>query len=152
MLINLWTDVHGVYNYFERDNLIYWTLLAEPTCATAFGYFPVSDNSSSSKRTVQTQCNMFLWNYLNGKVEDSGKSEPILTPLPPQKKTIWTQCSFVENAVLKNTSNEKTGSFELKSVEATAITSERKTHIKNALDLLRSPLYKGLRYKVINII
>jgi hypothetical protein len=31
---------------FERDNLIYWTLLAEPTCATAFGYFPVSDNSS----------------------------------------------------------------------------------------------------------
>lgn len=95
---------------------------------------------------------MFLWNYLNGNVEDSGKSDPILTPLPPQKKTIWTQCSFVENAALKNTSKEKTGSFELKSGEATAMTSERKTHIKQALDLLRSPLYKGLKYKVINII
>jgi hypothetical protein len=59
---------------------------------------------------------------------------------------------LITYAALKNLSAEKTGRFKLKSGEGTVITSERKTHIKQALDLLRSPLYKGLKYKVINII
>lgn len=114
------------------------------TCATAFGYFPVSDNYS--RRTVQTQCNMFLWNYLNGKMEEAGKSDlfQVLGPMPPTRKSVWTQCAFVQNAALEYSPSMNTGHCMLQSGEENL----KKKIIVEAISILKSPQYKVLAWKV----
>ncbi|XP_052084199.1 uncharacterized protein LOC127721485 isoform X3 [Mytilus californianus] len=104
----------------------------------------LSDNYS--RRTVQTQCNMFLWNYLNGKMEEAGKSDlfTVLGPMPPTRKSVWTQCAFVENAALEYSPSMNTGHCLLQSGEE----NSKKRIIQEALGILRSPQYKVLDSKV----
>lgn len=123
----------------------FYAVIVEPTCATAFGYFPVSENYS--RRTVQTQCNMFLWNYLNGKLEESGKSDlfSLPVPMPPSRKTVWTQCSIYNPAALEDENQTQEGKCVLKSGEIT----KKKKIIQEAIRVLKLPQYHMLSYKVI---